>query len=52
MKLTGGGKAYDQSTRLDHYSCPMVQTRYSEESKTAFLNVAKHFFDSLHEEGN
>ncbi len=26
----------DILTTLDQYSCPMVQTRYSEESKTPF----------------
>ncbi len=27
-------------------------TKYYKESKTAFQNVAKHFFDSLNEKGN
>ncbi len=57
MKLTSGGNTiwskYNKLATLEQYSCPMVQTRCSKESKTAFQNIAKYFFvDSLHKEGN
>ncbi len=38
---------------LSQYSCPIIQTGYSQESEYAFQKVANHFFDSsLHKECN